>query len=347
MNVSTGIDFDQYKTQAKDLVKQIRAGVPDAIMRLRANHPEGEAISSSSRIQLADTQLIIAREHGYVSWAKLKSHILFLNAVRKLDSGDVDGLAKILDDNPSLVRYHCTIGEYEQGYFAGATLLHHVAGNPIRCPLPKNVVEITQLLLDRGSDPNARTSTSSTIGLILTGRQVSEARVSVQLIDILREAGATDDVFGDADVLSQPIWNGGRATAEMLAKRGVKMDARHAAALGRIDDLKRLLGEAPDPQIVEEALVFACVQNEMESVRYLISRGAMGDVNVSPRRQSSALHNAAWRGHAEIVKLLLENGARTDQRDHEWNGTPANWATHGGHHELAETIRRYREHRPG
>jgi hypothetical protein len=58
--------------------------------------------------------------------------------VNALDSGDLPRLETLLNDHPFLARYRCRVGAmYEQGYFAGATLLYHVAGNPDRGPLPE------------------------------------------------------------------------------------------------------------------------------------------------------------------------------------------------------------------
>ncbi|BDI28807.1 hypothetical protein CCAX7_008580 [Capsulimonas corticalis] len=338
MTTPHGIDLDQYKTQAKDLLKQARAGDAATLTRLRVSHPEGERLFSLPHIALADSQLVIARENGYGSWTKFKEHLLFQQGVGALDAGDLPKLEALLNKYPALIRYHCHHGEYAQGYFAGATLLHHIAGNPIRCPIPANIVDVTRLLLARGADPNALAGASTTIGLLITSRQAFEASVAAPLIELLEASGASERILDDPDVLSQPLWNGGRATAEALVKRGAAMDVRHAAALGRLDLLPALLGEDPNSQLLEESLVYACVQNEVEVVRYLLRSGARGDVNASPGGQSSALHNAAWRGFSEIVALLLENGARTDQRDNQWNGTPADWTEHGGHTELAALL---------
>jgi len=342
MTPSHGIDFDRYKTQSKDLLKQARAGDPEALLRLRTHHPEGELLVKMPRLQLADAQLAIARENEFPSWAKFKEHILLENAVHALDTGDAVRLKTLLDAHPEIVKYRTQSTEF--GYFAQATLLHHVAGNPIRCPLPQNILNLTATILEHGADPNALcgapVKSNSTIGLILTGKQPSEAGVSVPLIDLLVAAGAKDAEVNDADVLSLPLWNGGRSTAEALVRRGARLDLRHAAALGRIDVMEKLLsGENISQQLLEDSLVYACLQNEETAARCLIQHGARGDIYVSsPNGSATALHEAAYRGFEPLVKLLLDNGASTTVRDKQWNGTPAGWAQHGGHTGLAELL---------
>ncbi len=202
----------------------------------------------------------------------------FVRARAALDAGDLDGLAAVLDERPDVLRYRHYEGEwYESGYFAGASLLHHVAGNPIRCPLPANVLEITRLLLDRGADPNAECGEPGndwgTAGLVLTSRQASEAEIALPLLEMLKDAGARVDL-DRPEVLTGPLWNVARGTAEALVRRGTPMDLRHAAALGRIEVVEELLARDPDAELVEEALIFACVQGELESARLLVRRGA-------------------------------------------------------------------------
>src|SRR5512143_3812016 len=41
---------------------------------------------------------------------------------------------------------------------------------------------------------------------------------------------------------------------------------------------------------------------------------------------ATALHHAAERGHRDIVRLLLENGAAINARDDRFNATPTGWA---------------------
>jgi hypothetical protein len=255
----------------------------------------------------------------------------FLSARGALDAGAAEELAAILDEHPDLVHHKHFDGEwYDSGYFAGAMLLHHVAGNPIRCPLPDNILEITRLLLERGADPNATCGERATVGgLVLTSKQASEAGVALPLLEILIEAGARIDLDAPG-VLDYPLWNDARATAEALVRRGSPMELRHAAALGRVDALQRLM----DVDQLDEALIMACVRGELESVRALVGLGARGD-RIGDWGPATALHEAANRGHVDIVAFLLESGTDATVPDRRFGGTAAQWAEHGRPEDLA------------
>ena len=58
------------RKEAKALLRLLRAGDPDSIERARARHPAIDT-SAAENIRLADAQLVIAREYGFTSWAKL------------------------------------------------------------------------------------------------------------------------------------------------------------------------------------------------------------------------------------------------------------------------------------
>jgi hypothetical protein len=44
-------------------------------------------------------------------------------------------------------------------------------------------------------------------------------------------------------------------------------------------------------------------------------------------------------GHMEVVRLLVERGARLDIKDILWHGTPAGWAKHEGRAEVEAFLR--------
>jgi ankyrin repeat protein len=319
MTLPKGIDLNQYKIQAKELLKQARAAQPEALGRLRQHHPKHDLPAASGSLRLADAQLVIARENEFPSWAKFKQYLLFRSAVQALDSGDIKRLETLLDEHPGLVRYRCRKGEwYEEGYFAGATLLNHIAGNPWRCPIPPNILDITRLLLSRGARDQPP-KPKYTIGLLLTSRQASEAGVAVPLIDLLVAAGGIDIDLTDASILNAPLGNGAPATALELIRRGARMDIRHAAALGRLDLVKRFFDKddtptstslVPLPQEpaeskahLEQAFIWACRCGQNSVSEFLLEQG------VDPAAQANVgqtgLHYAAHGGQLKTVEMLI------------------------------------------
>ena len=58
------------RKEAKALLRRLRAGDSDALARARARHPAIDA-SATAHIRLADAQLVIAREYGFMSWPRL------------------------------------------------------------------------------------------------------------------------------------------------------------------------------------------------------------------------------------------------------------------------------------
>ena len=70
-------DLAQQKKRAKDLLKAVRANDPDALARVRYGHSRlaSAADAEIRAAKLHDTQWVIAREYGFASWLKLKTHI--------------------------------------------------------------------------------------------------------------------------------------------------------------------------------------------------------------------------------------------------------------------------------
>jgi hypothetical protein len=114
-------ESEQYKKQAKDLIKARNAARPDAVQRVRASHPHS---SKLARFTLADdAQLVIAREHGFQSWPKFAKHVAELThdpapiwklAERAVIAGDVASLQGLLREHEQLFR-EGTAPEYGPG----------------------------------------------------------------------------------------------------------------------------------------------------------------------------------------------------------------------------------------
>ena len=201
----------QLKLQANELHQQLRDGRPSAAARVAAHHPrfKGQRPQAvlETALRLADAQLVVAREYGFDSWTKLKErveladaiaafrpHPRFEEAVAAMDAGDLERLRSLLAADPTLVHARTNL-DPPYHYFTGATLLHHVAGNPdrgrldgTRPPLPANSPDVARLLLDAGADVTAPTlgpNGGDTMGLLVTSKQASDADVVGPLIDVL------------------------------------------------------------------------------------------------------------------------------------------------------------------
>jgi ankyrin repeat protein len=60
---------------------------------------------------------------------------------------------------------------------------------------------------------------------------------------------------------------------------------------------------------------------------------------VGGHSQATPLHQAALAGHADVVRLLVERGARLDIEDILFHSTPLGWAEHAGRREVADYLR--------
>lgn len=351
--------LDHLKYQAKDLIRDHAAHKPDAAQRLREFHPrwrnasDGEIFSATLRLN--DAQLSIAREYGFPSWARLKRHCekptqadqfglphheriedrKFRHAVDLLDAGDEARLRAHLRGNPKLSRQRVV---FEGGnYFRNPTLLEFVAENPVRHGrLPANIVQIARIIVEAGVDQSAL---DETLGLVSTGRVTRECGVQIPLIQLLCGCGADPDLAATAAVA-----HGEMQALEELLRRGAKMTLPLAAALGRIEVVRRLL-PAADSHQRHLALALASQHNRVEVVRSLLDAGE--DPNrynpVGSHSHSTPLHQAAAAGHEELARLLLERGAKIDIEDVLWHGTPADWAEHEGKAKLAAYLREPRK----
>jgi hypothetical protein len=209
-------------------------------------------------------------------------------------------------------------------YFHNPTLLQFIAENPVRHgKLPSNIVEIATVILDAGP---AQSELNETLMLVATGSVPRECRMQLPLIDLLCDYGADP-----SSALLAAVVHGEMESVDALIRRGARIDLPVAAALGRNDDFRRLLA-ASSAEDRHLALALASQFGHVEIVRLLLDAGE--DPNrynpVGGHSHSTPLHQAAANGNEEMVRLLVEHGARLDMKDILWHATPAGWAAHEG-----------------
>lgn len=349
-------NLEHLKNQAKDLRADHRAGKLDAFQRIREFHPRSSSATDAqiraAAFTLSDAYLTIAREYGFNSWVRLRTHVdntdrskldlahheriedtAFRRAVDLVDDGDLEGLRDHLVNHPGLVHQHV---QFEGGnYFREPTLLEFVAENPVRHDsLPPNIVDIARLILDAGAKSDQR-AIDSTLGLVCSGRVSRECGVQVPLIDLLCDYSADPN-----GAMMSALGHGEFEAVDALIHRGAKVDLAAAAATGRVDDARQALAAA-DGEHRHRALALAAQHGHAEIVRVLLDAGE--DPNrynpVGCHAHSTPLHQAALAGHADVVRLLVERGARLDIEDIHYKATPLGWAEHGGQTEIAAYLR--------
>lgn len=343
--------LEQYRKQAKELLKACKTGDPDAIERIKRCHHHSSKSNDPGilrgKFALADAQLVIAREHAFESWPKFVKHIKALTqekspvsqfelAADAIVAGDALALKKLLRENPELIRQRST-------RVHRANLLHYLGANGFedyRQKSPKNVDEIAKILLSAGAEVDAVEDTygkGTTLSLVASSIHPKRAGVQIALLGTLLDAGAAvDGIPGGSSPLISALHNGRGEAAEFLANRGALLDLEGAAGVGRLDLVKSFFDEdgslkanATKAQM-ESGFLWACEYGRNEVVDFLLQRGT--DVRAQSNTGLTGLHWAVVGGKLATIKLLLERGAPLEE-ENVYGGTAlgqALWSAFNG-----------------
>jgi ankyrin repeat protein len=311
-------DLDYYDGRAAGLLASAQDGTDAAVATFaRWDAP----------VTLPGARAVIAREHGFPSWAALRRHVAdlrndgepFARAYRALEAHNVDGLRTLLDRFPELVRAQGTNGNDLLG-MATATCDERLVA----------------LLLDRGAD----VAHANVHGW--TALHQAAYRGLPLLANLLVGAGAPVDVSARGDggtPLIVALFWGNRDAAGLLAERGlVPGNLRAAAGLGRLDVVDALVsadgrlardagmrrafyrphGGFPawqprdqPQQVLDEALCWAARNDRADAVDRLAQRGANVDADVY---RGTALAWAAAGGRLRALERLVALGADPNRR---------------------------------
>jgi hypothetical protein len=105
--------LEQLRKQAKEFLRALRAGDVAAANRLRAASRPSADRGRSDPPKLADAQFVLAREHGFESWAKLVQHIGALPLIRRAEQFETLANDVVLgwrDDAEALRRVNDLLG---------------------------------------------------------------------------------------------------------------------------------------------------------------------------------------------------------------------------------------------
>jgi len=344
--------LDHIRHRVKDLRERLAARDPAAAHLVREFHPRHHTSSDdaifTAPARLRDAQLVIARSHGFVSWASLSQHLEepspaadtrrsyydriadadFVQALRFIDGGDAASLRAHLESHPELVRQH--VAFEGQNYFRNPGLLEFIAENPVRHnTLPANIVEMTKIILDAGAQYD-RGSLQETLMLVATGGVARETGHQRPLMNLLVAYGADPNQALRIALVLREL-----DSAQHLIGLGAVLDLPAAASLGRTEDVRRLLPGAGN-QDRHLALSQAAQFGHAQIVRLLLEAREAPNRYNPPGGHSHAtpLHQAAAFGHLDVARLLVQHGARVDMKDTLWRAIPAEWAQHGNQPEV-------------
>lgn len=89
----------------------------------------------------------------------------------------------------------------------------------------------------------------------------------------------------------------------------------------------------------EKEIIKAAKRDEAAGVKRLLATDKKL-VHATDKDGSTPLHCAAWKGHVEVVRLLLDAGAdiEAQNQNSHWGTTPLHAAAHGNQKAVAELL---------
>src|SRR5262249_11955971 len=249
--------------------------------------------------------------------AHIKARGAFIDLPTACHTGDIGRVRELLLQDPSLAN---KVGEHE-GYYLGA-------GSPPSNTAAVGRMDIVQVLLDHGADPNLPEEQYAPKGKALYSAVYNG---HYEIAKLLLERGAFPnppvESSGDALWVSRE-WRPDKRMEQLLLSYGAKPAQKHGDEdwPTRAHNWLRIspLHEAARKGDVGEATKL------LEAAADLSAR--------DDHLRSTPLAWAAKFGQLEMVRLLLRSGAPKSLPDDPPWATPLAWATRRGHDEIAKLL---------
>jgi ankyrin repeat protein len=326
-------NLEQYKKQAKDLVKTSRSQDRETVERVRRHHPRFRALPDSdlpkARLSLTDAQLIIAREHGFESWPQFARQIDLLNSQRvavssadpvadfiqaacvPLDTGHASGTLEraeaILREHPKIGRsniYTAAIlgddGAMKQ-FLAQDAKLATAKGGPYGWDALTYLCFSKYLRLDRQRSD----------AFVRTGRRLFDAGASALTGWFENNHQPKPEwesaIYGVAAVAQHP------ELTRLLLEHGADPndeETPYHVPEGYDNTVLKILIESGklNADSVTTMLLRKTDWHDQEGIRFLLEHGA--DPNRMTRWHHTALHHAVKRDNGmPIIEMLFDHGA--------------------------------------
>jgi ankyrin repeat protein len=249
--------------------------------------------------------------------AHLKSRSAFIDLPTACHTGDIDRVRELLLQDPSLAN---RIGEHE-GYYLGA-------GAPLSNAAAVGRMDIVQLLLDHGADPNLAEEQVAPKGKALYS---AVYHGHYEIAKLLLERGAFPnppvESSGDALWVSRE-WRPDKRMEQLLLSYGATPRQEH-----RDEDWPKRAHNWLRISPLHEA----ARKGDLREAKKLLESGA--DLTARDEHlRSTPLAWAAKYGQHKMVKFLLKRGAPKSLPDDPPWATPLAWAIRRGHDEIAKLL---------
>ena len=349
---------DQFRRQFQQQSRGQSRELPERPDLRRLKDEAKQRVRAGQFPTLADAQLAVAREHGFVSWPRLKTFVdtraLDIGAraaalVRSACSSDLRTARTLLEAEPGLARHDlataCVTGEIDdvrrridadpaavtrrcapldRPPLAYACFSRFLRAEPARV---EGIVAVARLLLAAGADPDAgyRTADGEIQVPVYGAAGIAN---NAELTELLLQAGADPD-----ETLAPPD------PADVKASPWGNESLYHAAEFADTRCARLLLAAGPHPLRVSYCLGRALDFDNHDMVAAFLDHGADPNFVVPWNRRRAQLHKAALTGRpAATVQLLLDHGAAVDAADAD-GMTPLRLAVRYGHEGVADILR--------
>ena len=287
----------------------------------------------------------------------LRSRGAYVDICTAASIGDLERVRELLDDDPSLAN---RVSEYVT-YYIGS-------GAPLKNAAARGHLEVVELLLERGADPNLPEE-----GIAPHGHALYSAVYNGhhEIARLLLEHGAfpSPPVESSADALSIAIKNSDAKMVELLCSYGSSRSVELLAYYGDVQTAAAVFAANPalanDPVALENAASQGHEPFVRLMLRYqpdLASRVAVGVRSQAPQESVKSreltellfehgmnpsrpdwlgitpLHQFARKGDVENARIFLDHGADLDARDEDIRSTPLGWAAKFGMRPMVELL---------
>ena len=263
--------------------------------------------------------------------------------------GDIAQVTKLLAEDPTLANRPSPYITY-----------YPCSGNPLRNAAGAGHLEIVQLLLAHGADPNLRVEGIAPLGQALHEAVCNRHHAIVELL-LAHGAHPNVPVESSADTLSAAIRNNDPEMVTLLASRGAARSLEILAYYGDIVPAAAML--AANPKLANDPGALRCAAEEGQEpmVRLLLHHrpqlakqvGVGGKTpaitellfahGMNPNHRDwlgvTPLHRFARRGDVPNAELFLARGARPNAIDDDLRLTPLGWAERHNQPAMVELLR--------